>query len=81
MMDFLNKDYIIARNVSSPVDGVSSGCFHEILDVYPHAYQAIGEVIVPSDGSVVVIYRRNQIISPEMINRAGERPVRSKHEL
>jgi hypothetical protein len=56
----LSDEFVLVRNPPVAVDGVVSICFRAFRMQFPHVYKFLGEVTIPSDGSVVSLYKREQ---------------------
>jgi len=58
--DLLVKDFIVIRNPAVEVDGRVPKCFLAFHSKFPQVHTLIGEVTIPSDGSVVSIYKKEK---------------------
>lgn len=69
-VDLMNNDFIVVRHPSTAIDGSVSTCFNALVEAYPDTYRFLGDVTIPSDGSVVWIYKNENVITESMLSDA-----------
>jgi len=67
----IDSDFVIARKNITESDGYPTSCFHFIQSKYPQVYAFIGDVVVPSDESIVSVYKKLLSITPHMLESPG----------
>lgn len=71
IFDLLSNDFILIRNTPVEADGSVPKCFTAFHTRFPEVHKLIGEVIIPSDGSVISIYKKEQAVIMLMLEQAG----------